>query len=119
MSIFKKMLGYPAEETSQVDYTKSESNELARDMIEFVKVESAEEVLSLADKLLGGYPLVINFQEVPVSEANQIISFLSGIIYAKGGVNSSMQPKVFLFALDSVLEDGSVLEFYEEYKEVE
>lgn len=118
MSFLKKMLGYPEEEKKVSDiYERVEED--ARESMEFLKLESAAQAQELADKIMDGTPLVINFEDVDVSEANQVIAFLSGIIYCIDGINLQMQKKVFLFSKSENLEDGSIMDFYNQYKEVE
>jgi cell division inhibitor SepF len=117
MNILKKMLGYPADTQTHHDYNKKKQVNLQRDLIEFVKVTSASQALPLADQVIDGTPLVVNFDDLAVSEANQMIAFLSGVVYSINGTNLQMQSKVFLFTADDNLKDGSVMEFYQEYKE--
>jgi cell division inhibitor SepF len=118
MSFLKKMLGYPEEEKKTKDiYEKVDED--AREGMEFLKLVSAAQAQELADKVMAGKPLVVNFEDVDVSEANQVIAFLSGIVYVINGVNLQMQKKVFLFSNSENLEDGSIMDFYNQYKEVE
>lgn len=119
MSFLKKMLGYPEEEKDTKDIYEKNTDENARESMEFVKMTSSIQAQDLADQIMEGTPLVINFEEVDVSLANQIISFLSGIIYVVDGINLQMQKKVFLFSRNENLEDGSIMDFYNQYKEVE
>jgi cell division inhibitor SepF len=118
MSFLKKMFGYPEQEKKAMDAYES-VDENAREQIEFVKLESASQAQELANKLLASTPMVVNFEEVDVASANSVIAFLSGIIYAIEGVNLQMQKKVFLFSRQENMKDGSIMEFYEQYKEVE
>jgi cell division inhibitor SepF len=117
MNVIKKMLGYPADTQSTHDYNKKKDVKIQRDLLEFVKVTSANQAISLADQILQGTPLVVNFEDLSVSEANQVISFLSGVVYSVNGTNLQMQSKVFLFTADENLKDGTIMEFYQEYKE--
>lgn len=118
MSFLKKMFGYPEQEKKAVDAYES-VDENAREQIDFVKLESATQAQELANSLMAGTPLVVNFEEVDVASANSVIAFLSGIVYAINGVNLQMQKKVFLFSRSENMKDGSIMEFYEQYKEVE
>lgn len=117
MSLFKKLLGYPAEEQAEHTYHKKQDVEYMRDAIEFVKLAADTDMLQMADKLMNSVPLVINVEDLTISEANQAIAFLSGILYAKDGTNLQLSDKVFLFTLDENLSDGTIMEFYEEYKQ--
>ncbi len=119
MSFLKKMLGYPEEEKQTAEIYEKNADETARDSVDFIKMTPEIKAQELADKIIKGIPMVINFEDVDVSLANQIIAFLSGITYILEGINLQMQKKVFLFSKSENLEDGSIMDFYNQYKEVE
>ena len=85
--------------------------------VEFISVEDDKTVLELANKIMLGIPLCLNFDECLVEEANQVVSFLSGVIYALDGVIQPLSKKIFLLAQKSSFKDGSLNRFIEQYKE--
>jgi len=89
----------------------------AVDRIGFVTMSKKEDVMKLANKLLKGIPLIINFEEFELIEANKVITFLSGVIYAIDGEIEMIQPLIFLFATKTDYKDGSLRKFVGEYKE--
>ena len=118
MSLFKKLMGYPADDVSKPhNYNQKKEVSMQRDLIEFVKITSSEQAVGLADQLLDQIPLVVNFEELGVGESNQMIAFLSGVVYSIGGTNLQLRAKVFLFTADDNLSDGTIMEFFQEYKE--
>ena len=89
----------------------------AIDRVEFVVMDSDLDVIKLADKLLAGTPVIMNFEEFNDIEANKIITFLSGVTYAIDGEIEQIQKKIFLFATKQDYRDGSLRKFVKEYKE--
>ena len=85
--------------------------------VDFITMEKDIDVIKLANKLLKSVPLIINFEEYEPIEANKIITFLSGVIYALDGEIEVIQPKIFLFATKEDYKDGSLRKFVKEYKE--
>jgi cell division inhibitor SepF len=92
-------------------------NAKAIDRVEFVLMESNIDVYKLGDKLLKGIPLIVNFEEHNIIEANQVITFLSGVTYATDGDIEMIKEKIFLFARKQDYKDGSLRKFVNEYKE--
>ncbi len=92
-------------------------NKKAIDRVEFITMEKQVDVMKLANKLLKGVPLIVNYEEYEPIEANKVITFLSGVIYAIDGEIEVIQPTIFLFATKTDYKDGSLRKFVEEYKE--
>lgn len=89
----------------------------AFDRVEFVMVDKDIDILKLADQLLKGLPLIVNFESFNDIEANKVITFLSGVTYAIDGEIEQIQDKIFLFATKQDYKDGSLRKFVKEYKE--
>lgn len=89
----------------------------AFDRIEFVVMEAEVDIFRLADKLLKGVPLIINFEEYNDIESNKVITFLSGVTYAIDGEIEQIKNKIFLYATKQDYKDGSLRKFVNEYKE--
>ncbi|QMS85840.1 cell division protein SepF [Candidatus Xianfuyuplasma coldseepsis] len=89
----------------------------AFDRIEFILCEPDIDVFKLADKLLKGKPLILNFENQNEIESNKIITFLSGITYAIDGEIEVIKEQIFLFATKQDYKDGSLRKFVNEYKE--
>lgn len=92
-------------------------NKKAFDRIEFVMLEPDMDVFRLADKLLKGVPLILNFENQNDIESNKVITFISGVTYAIDGEIEVIKEKIFLFATKQDYKDGSLRKFVNEYKE--
>jgi cell division inhibitor SepF len=88
----------------------------ALDRVDFIKMDDDLDVLKIADKLLFGTPVIMNFEEYDEVEGNKIITFLSGVTYAVDGEIEQIQDKIFLFASKPDYKDGSLRKFVKEYK---
>lgn len=92
-------------------------NKKAFDRIDFIMMDDNLDVFKLANKLLKGIPLMVNFEDHNQIEANKVITFLSGVTYAIDGEIEMIQDKIFLFATKQDYKDGSLRKFVNEYKE--
>ncbi|MDY0278361.1 MAG: cell division protein SepF [Acholeplasma sp.] len=68
----------------------------------------------LATDIINGNPLVVNLESLDIDNANKVIAFLSGVIYAIEGEIYLIREKVFLFGNSEVYNDGSVKKLLEE-----
>ena len=89
----------------------------AVDRIDFVMMNPEIDVFKLANKLLKGIPLMVNFEEFNLIESNRVITFLSGVVYAIDGEIEMIQDRIFLFATKKDYKDGSLRKFVNDYKE--
>ena len=86
-------------------------------IFESLKSDDDKYLTKLADLLMNGQPLILNFDELDIDQANKVIAFLSGIVYAVKGEILNVKEKVFMFALGDVYEDGSMDDFLKEIVE--
>ena len=91
--------------------------ESARDRLELISVNDQKDVLKLADKIMCGIPLCLNFEGCVVQTANEVLSFLSGVIYAVDGEIISLKKDVFVFCQKEDYRDVTLRSFIERYKE--
>lgn len=89
------------------------------DRLIFEKLTSDEDhyLISLVDKMMKGAPLILNFDDLNIDQANKVIAFFSGVVYAIKGEIVHIQEKVFLFANQDVYKDGTIEEFLKEIVE--
>ena len=89
------------------------------DRILFEKLVSDEDayLTGLAEKLLEGHPLILNFEPLNIDQANKVIAFFSGVVFAVKGEIVHVQEKVFMFANKGVYEDGTIEDFLKEIVE--
>lgn len=102
---------------------KKTSNEIEvipkSEQIVFEKMASDDDqyLIGLADQMLEGKPLILNFEPLDIDQANKGIAFLSGVVYAVQGEIVNVQEKVFMFATKDVYDDGTMEEFLKEIVE--
>lgn len=89
----------------------------AIDKAKFIYMEKDVDGFKLADFLMQGIPLIVNFEDYDDIESNKVITFLSGVTYAIDGTIELIQPQIFLFATKEDYKDGSLRKFVKEYKE--
>ncbi|MFA6678437.1 MAG: cell division protein SepF [Acholeplasmataceae bacterium] len=75
-------------------------------------------IVSLANELINGSPLVVNFEKLDIDEANKVIAFLSGVMFAVGGKIERINSRIFLFARAQEFKDGTLKQFVDEYKTI-
>lgn len=88
----------------------------AFDRVSFIKMDDDIDIFKLADQLLIGTPLIVNFESFNEIEANKIITFLSGVTYAIDGEIEQIHDKIFLFASKKDYKDGSLRKFIKDYR---
>ena len=89
------------------------------DRIVFEKLENDDDkyFMQLADQMIDGAPLIINFEPLDIDQANKALAFFSGVVYAIKGEIVHIQEKVFLFANKDVYKDGTMEGFLKEIVE--
>ncbi|MFA5560552.1 MAG: cell division protein SepF [Acholeplasmataceae bacterium] len=89
------------------------------DLIVFEELKSDDDsyLTSLADKMMEGKPLILSFELLDIDQANKVISFLSGVVYAIKGEILNVKGKIFLFGRKDVFDDGSMEDFLKEIVE--
>ena len=88
-----------------------------RTHFDLVETDSDDYLTALADKMLSGIPLVLNFEPLDIDQANKAVAFLSGVVYAARGEIVHVQEKVFLFARHDVFDDGTMETFLKDFVE--
>lgn len=88
--------------------------ETARDRVHFQQVFANEDPVNLADLLIGGKPLVLDFGEIDIDEANKDLAFLAGVTYALKGEVVHIVDSIYLFARSSDFLDGTLDEMIRE-----
>jgi cell division inhibitor SepF len=101
------------------DQFTNEPVESTYDKLIFEKLESDDDhyLTGLADKMIDGSPLILNFEPLDIDQANKVVAFFSGVVYAITGEIVHIQEKVFLFANKDVYKDGTIEEFLKEIVE--
>lgn len=125
MGIFKKK----KEKLNKVEFTdynnhKSKSNKrrssllTSFDRMEYsiVTEHSNDVLLKICDTVLSGKAVLANFDKIDAEGANEMLSFISGVVYAKEGEIYKLDDKLFLFGRKEEFEDGSLYSYVEDTK---
>ncbi len=98
---------------------KDEKNPSKSDQIFFDLLETDEDkyLTSIADRIKKGIPAILNFEALDIDQANKVIAFLSGVVYAINGEIVNVKERVFMFASADVYDDGSMEDFLKEIVE--
>lgn len=77
---------------------------------------SNEELFKICDTILGGKPVLANFDRIDIKDCNYMLAFISGVVYASDGETIQVGDKLFLFARKEEYEDGSLRQYVEDIK---
>lgn len=77
---------------------------------------SDDQTIEICDLILGGKPVLANFSKIPPSMVNEMLAFISGVVYATGGRIEKIEAKSFLFARKEEYLDGSLEQYIEDTK---
>ena len=91
---------------------------LAKRRFKYATNDSSIELMSfdISNKILDGYPVLVNFEKLGLQESNNMLSFLSGVVYATEGQTLRIQPRLFLLGRKEEFEDGTLYQYYEDLK---
>lgn len=82
-----------------------------------IVTEYTQEVLmKICDTVLSGKAVLANFDKISPNDANEMLSFISGVVYAKEGEIYKLDEKLFLFGRKEEFEDGSLYSYVEDTK---
>ncbi len=105
------------------DYGKTERGKNRGLLTSFDQMEyfvfqerNEEEMLRLCDALLNKKAVLANFDKVNAADCNYMLSFISGIVYARKGESVKLGSRLFLFAGKEEFEDGSLYQYIEDIK---
>ena len=82
-----------------------------------IVTEYTQEVLmKICDTILSGKAVLANFDKISPTDANEMLSFISGVVYAKEGEIYKLDEKLFLFGRKDEFDDGSLYSYVEDTK---
>ena len=82
----------------------------------FVKVNDNKDVYKYAEIIMHRMPIVLNFTDCLISEANEVLMFLTGVLYACDGEIVKIKDKIYLMAQKSDLLGPTLSRFINEYR---
>ena len=96
--------------------TKIESTDIDFENLKFYRVTDSKSIYDYAETLMHRFPIVLNFTDCLISEANEVLMFLSGVLYACDGEIVKIQDKIYLMAQKSDLLGPTLTKFINDYK---
>lgn len=82
----------------------------------FIKVNDNKDVYKYAELIMHRMPVVFNFEGCTIPEANEVLTFLTGVLYACDGEIVKIQDKVYMMAQKSDLLGPTLTKFIHDYK---
>ncbi len=79
-----------------------------RIIMEQLKNDDDEYITALAKQMMGGAPLILNFDALHIDRANKAIAFMSGVVYAINGHIVEINETTYLFGSKELYDDQSV-----------
>jgi hypothetical protein len=123
MGLFKKNQKKKLEFTEYSNYKGKGGKKHASLLTSFDRMEysivsenSQEILLKICDQILSGKAVLANFDKLDSQDANDMLSFISGVVYAKEGEIYKLDNKLFLFGRKEEFEDGSLYQYVEDSK---
>jgi len=86
------------------------------DDITFIKVNDSKQIYQYAELIMHREPIVLNFSNTLISEANEVLIFLSGVLFACDGEVVKIQDKIYLMAQKSDLMGSTLKKFIDAYR---
>lgn len=121
MGLFKKK----RRKLEMSDYSSHKKNRRKDSLLtSFDKLEYAivsenstdEDLLKICDTILSGRAVLTNFEKLEPTRANEMLAFISGVVYAKDGEAIKLDSRLFLFGRKEEFEDGSLYQYVEDTK---
>lgn len=96
---------------------KIQATDINFDDLKFYRVNDSNGIYDYADLVMRRVPIVLDFRDCILQEANEVLLFLTGVLYACDGEIEQIQEKVYLMAQKSDLLGPTLMKFINDYKE--
>ncbi len=83
--------------------------------LEFFRIHDSSKIYEHAEKIMHRIPIVVNFTDCLITEANEVLLFLTGVLYACDGEIVRIQDKIYLMAQKSDLNGPTLQRFINQY----
>lgn len=92
------------------------STDVDLDDVKFFRITDSQGIYEYAELIMHRVPLVLNFDNCLISEANEVLLFLTGVLYACDGEIVKIQDKIYLMAQKSDLNGPTLKKFVSEFQ---
>lgn len=96
--------------------TVIESTDVDLEDVKFYRVQDSTAIYDYAEVIMHRVPIVLNFDNCLISEANEVLLFLTGVLYACDGEVVKIQDKIYLMAQKTDLAGPTLKRFVAEYQ---
>ena len=94
----------------------NDATDIAFDDLKFFRVQDSKEIYDYAEMVMHRRPIVLNFTDCLISEANEVLLFLTGVLYACDGEIVKIDDKIYLMAQKSDLNGPTLQKFIADYQ---
>ena len=95
--------------------TPVSTSEITFEDLQFFRIQDSTKIYEYADKIMRRIPIVVNFTDCLITEANEMLPFLTGVLYACDGEIVKIQDKIYLMAQKSDLNGPTLQRFVNQY----
>lgn len=90
-------------------------SDIGFDSLKFYRVPDSSKIYDYAEDIMHRVPIVINLSECTIPEANEVLLFLTGVLYACDGEIVKIQDRIYLLAQKNDLNGPTLKRFISEY----
>jgi len=94
---------------------KVPTTDVSFDDLKFYRVQDTSGIYEYAEMIMHRMPVVLNFSDCLITEANEVLMFLTGVLYACDGEIVKIQDKIYLMAQKSDLQGPTLQKFIHDY----
>lgn len=92
-----------------------QNSSLVFEDVKFLKIQNATKIYDYAELIMHRVPIVINLTDCLITEANEVLLFLTGVLYACDGEIVKIQDKIYLMAQKQDLQGPVLQKFVNEF----
>jgi len=94
---------------------KTPATDIDFEDLKFYRVQDTSGIYDYAEMIMHRLPIVLNFSDCLITEANEVLMFLTGVLYACDGEIVKIQDKIYLMAQKSDLLGPTLQKFIHDY----
>lgn len=99
---------------------KKEPKTVATDVdfedLKFYRIQDTSGIYDYAEMIMHRLPIVLNFSDCTIPEANEVLMFLTGVLYACDGEIVKIQDRIYLMAQKTDLNGPTLQKFIHDYQ---
>ncbi|MBU1145443.1 MAG: cell division protein SepF [Firmicutes bacterium] len=84
--------------------------------VKFFRIQDSSGIYEYAEIIMHRTPIVLNFDNCLIPEANEVLLFLTGVLFACDGEIVKIQDKIYLLAQKTDLNGPTLKRFVSEFQ---